>query len=176
VPATAPESQESSQLRSRLQVQLASVAENTGAHAREQMQRNFNGSANDPFACAMSTANEPIVTFDGKQTWWKDDGRCALRLQRKRDEDAQLHSYWSTTIRVDTDMNSSWLQDEERTCQTYPDSKGKVSTVRCTTNEGTVHNIPVTFWGGVERNTVSNWKCSREKSLLDDHFVCKAID
>jgi len=28
-------------------------------------------------------------------------------------------------------------------------------------------HIPVRFWGGVDRNTVSNWKCRREK----DDFV-----
>ena len=33
---------------------------------------------------------------------------------------SQLHSYWSTTVRVDTDMDSFWLPDKERTCKTYP--------------------------------------------------------
>ena len=69
------------------------------------------------------------------------------------------------------------LSDEERICQTYPDSKGRVSTVKCSaTGDGATRNIPVDFWGGVNRNAVSNWKCRREKSLLDDRFVCRAID
>jgi hypothetical protein len=175
IPTSASESKDAVQLLSEARAQIKSDAANHEQRAREQMQRNFAGTANDPFNCAMSTENQPIVSFDGK-TWWRDDGRCAVRLQKKRDEEAQLSSYRSHSLRVDTDMNASWLPDEERTCQTYPDSNGKVSTVRCTQNEGATHNIPVEFWGGVERNTVSDWKCRREKSVLDDHFVCKAID
>jgi hypothetical protein len=34
------------------------------------------------------------------------------------------------------------------------------------------NNIPVTFWGEVDRNTVSDWKCRRE----NDRFVCRATD
>jgi hypothetical protein len=176
VPAAAPEHAEASQFLTEIHKQVDTEKENKTAAAREQMIRNFNGDAHDLYSCAMSTTNEPIVSFDGTLTWWKDDGRCAARLQRKRDVDAQLNSYWSTTLRVDTDMNSSWLQDEERTCQTYPDAKGKVSSVRCSTSEGATHNIPVEFWGGVDRNTVSDWKCRREKSILDDRFVCRAIN
>src|SRR5205807_6661114 len=32
-------------------------------------------------------------------------------------------------------------------------------------------NIPVKFWGGVDRNRVSEWKCRTER----DDFVCGAI-
>jgi hypothetical protein len=93
--------------------------------------------------------------------------------QKGRDENAQLSSYWPTTIRVDTDMDSFWLNDEERTCQTYPDAKGRVATVACSASGShRDHNIPVKFWGGVDRNTISNWKCRRE----GDNFVCRAID
>jgi hypothetical protein len=113
------------------------------------------------------------MSFDNGNNWWKDDGRCAEQLQKARDSNAQGYSYWSTTLRVDTDMDSSWLADEERTCQTYPDDKGKVSVVGCNaTGSHRDHNIPVKFWGGVERNTVSDWKCRRE----GDEFVCRAID
>lgn len=55
------------------------------------------------------------------------DGRCASKQQAKRDEDAQFHSYWPTTLRVDADMDSFWLKDEERTCETYPDANGRVA-------------------------------------------------
>lgn len=46
-----------------------------------------------------------------------------LAEQQRRDEHANLSSYYPTTVRVDTDMDSSWLTDEERTCQTYPNQK-----------------------------------------------------
>jgi hypothetical protein len=74
-------------------------------------------------------------------------------------------------------MDSFWLPDEERTCQSYPNEKGKVETITCSaTSSSHPHNIPVKFWGGVDRNTVSSWKCRREKNLLSDEFVCRAID
>jgi hypothetical protein len=178
IPSTAAVFPEASKLLAQLNTQVAEDKENGVSVARQQMIRNFKGEANDPFRCGQSAKdNQDILSFDDGKTWWKDDGRCAVRLQKKRDEDAELSSYWSATVRVDTDMNSSWLPDEERVCQTYPNSNGKVSTVRCSaTDEGATHNIPVEFWGGVNRNTVSGWKCRREKSLLDDRFVCRAID
>jgi hypothetical protein len=100
----------------------------------------------------------------------------AQEAQKARDSDAEIHSYWSTTVRVDTDMNSSWLADEERVCQTYPDEHGRVATVRCDADAGSIHNIPVAFWGGVDRNTISEWKCRRQKGVLSDSFVCRAIN
>jgi hypothetical protein len=93
--------------------------------------------------------------------------------QAKPNEDSSLDSYWPTTIRVDTDMDSFWLLNEERVCQTYIDDKGKVSVVSCNaTGSHRDHNIPVKFWGSVDRNTVSSWKCRRES----DEFVCRAIN
>jgi TPR repeat protein len=90
---------------------------------------------------------------------------------------SKLHSYWSTRIRVDTDMDSFWLPDEERTCQTYPSDKGKVAVVACNVSGShRDHNIPVTFWGDPDRNTVSDWRCRREQSILGGEFVCRAID
>jgi hypothetical protein len=137
----------------------------------------MSGEAHDPFTCANSTENTPIMSFDGGSNWWKDDGRCEARLQRAKDEDAKNASYIPTTLRVDTDMDSLWLPDEERTCQSYPNGKGKVATVACNGTESNHnHNIPVRFWGGVDRNTVSSWKCRREKDLLSDEFVCRASD
>jgi TPR repeat protein len=100
-----------------------------------------------------------------------------IRQQQQRDEDAWIYSYWPTTIRVDTDMDSFWLSDEERTCWTYPNDKGRVAFVACSASGShRDHNIPVKFWGDVDRNTVSDWKCRREKSILSDEFVCRAID
>jgi hypothetical protein len=96
--------------------------------------------------------------------------------QERRNENAKLHSYWSTIVRVNTDMDSFWLPDEERTCQTYPDEKGRVATVTCDTTAHANHNIPVEFWGGVDRNTASDWKCRREKDIFRDVFVCRAIN
>lgn len=148
--------------------------------AYQQYQSNFSGEAHDAFTCATSTVNTPIVSFDGGGHWWKDDGRCDAQLERTRerrqmikDSDAQLDSYWPTTLRVNTDMDSFWLPGEERTCQTYPDHNGRVATVACTSS-GTHqdHNIPVKFWGGVDRNSASDWKCRRE----GDEFVCRAIN
>lgn len=102
-----------------------------------------------------------------------DPANIRAEQQAKRDDDARFDSYWPTTLRVDTDMDSFWLRDEERTCQTYPDEKGRVAVVACNaTGSHRDHNIPVKFWGGVERNTVSDWRCRRE----GDDFVCRAID
>ena len=140
--------------------------------AREKKARNFYGQAHDPFSCGKGEKG-PVVSYDNGGHWWVDDGRCANQLiQKQKDKDAKLHSYYSTKLRVDTDMNSSWLPDEERTCETYPDLEGKVSTVTCEPNNHDTHNIPVTFWGGVTRNTASQWKCRRES----DFFVCRALN
>ncbi|MGB9104319.1 MAG: hypothetical protein WCC59_06160, partial [Terriglobales bacterium] len=93
--------------------------------------------------------------------------------QEQRDQAAWIHSYWPTTIRVDTDMDSFWLHDEERTCTTLPDDKGTVARVICNTSASHgKHNIPVKFWGGVDRKRMSDWKCRRE----GDGFVCRAIN
>jgi hypothetical protein len=167
----------------------------TEEESKEQLWRNTTGQAHDAFTCAMSSENSPIMSFDYGHYWWTDDGRCGpqeekLRQareqteeqnrkaeQERRDSDAKLESYWPTTLRVDTDINSSWLNDEERTCQTFPDSNGKVTSVVCNgIGSRTDHNIPIKFWGGVERNTASSWRCRREKELLSDSFVCKAIN
>src|SRR5579863_2672255 len=151
------------------QADAARLATQAEQQSREQVLRNFQGTAQDSFTCATSTENKPIVSFDNGHYWWADDGRCTVRLQKKRDEDAQAWSYWPTTIRVDTDMDSFWLANEERTCQTYPDDKGRIAVVACNAaGSHRHHNIPVKFWGGVERNTISDWKCRRES----DEFVC----
>ena len=190
IPPSAPEHGEAATLSNEIAQQLerneeaanrVAEAENKAADearqgSRERMQRNFQGEAHDSFSCATSTENQPIVSFDDGRFWWKDDGRCGEQMQKKRDEDAQVHSYWSTTVRVNTDMDSFWLPDEERTCQTSPDDKGRVATVTCDATAHAIHNIPVEFWGGVDRNTVSNWKCRREKDIFADQFVCRAID
>jgi hypothetical protein len=163
----------------------------TEDESRLQMYRNVKGQAHDPFVCQRNANNTFIVTYDSGNYWWPDNGRCAEQEekeqqakaqaelekrqaeQRQRDQEAELSSYWSTTIRVDTDMDSFWLNNEERTCQTFPDAKGRVATVSCNSSPShKEHNIPVQFWGGVDRHTISDWKCRREK----DDFVCRAID
>lgn len=121
------------------------------------------------------TGNE-FMSLDNGRTWVPDDGRCMERVYKQRDEDAKKYSYWSTKLRVDTDMSQSWLNDEERVCTSYPDAKGRVATISCDANSHTTHNIPVTFWGGVDRGHPSTWRCRREKGLLGDDFVCWAID
>ena len=191
IPTTAPEYSEASKIIVSIQQQKQRDSEKaqqkaaaSEEQAREQMLRNVQGIAPDSVACAISTENLPIMSFDRGQHGWADDGRCAAYFaneqaakqkaaQDQRDADAQLYSYWPTTIRVNTDIDSFWLPNEERTCQTYPDDKGRVAVVACNaTGSRHEHNIPVTFWGGVDRNTVSDWKCQRE----GDNFVCKAID
>lgn len=178
----------------RQEAERVRLANQTQLESYEQMQRNVTGTAHDPYRCATSTAETLIFSFDNGHYWWADDGRCAAeerrkqaaeeqqqieqraaheRQQRQRDDDAQLSSYWPTTLRVDTDMDSFWLNNEERTCQTFPDDKGRVARVNCSGNASHQdHSIPVKFWGGVDRNTVSEWKCRRE----GDEFVCRAID
>ncbi len=181
-------------LQKRIDAALAErqrIANQSDEEASQQYQRNTAGEARDRFECGTSMENTPIMSFDYKRHWWPDDGRCGAQqearqqakdeaerqrqeAERKRlDGEAEASSYWPTTLRVDTDMDSFWLDGEERTCQTYPDSVGRVATVACNASgPHRDHNIPVKFWGGVDRNVVSNWKCRRE----DNQFVCRAID
>jgi hypothetical protein len=123
----------------------AQLANQSEQQSREQMLRNLRCEAKDSFTCGASSEGTPIMSFDNGHYWWQDDGRCAATEEKKRqaekmtredvqkagqnqrDEDAQLSSYWPTTIRVDTDMDSFWLPDEERPCQTYPGDKGRVA-------------------------------------------------
>jgi len=170
------------------------LANQTPQESLDQMERNVAGTAHDPYTCATSTAGTQIFSFDNGHYWWADDGRCARedmrneaaaeqrqieqraaheRQQKQRDEDAEVYSYWPTTLRVDTDMDSFWLNNEERICTTSPDDKGKVARVNCSANASHQdHSIPVKFWGSVDRDTVSEWKCRRE----GDDFVCRAIN
>ena len=170
------------------------LANQTQQESFEQMQRNAFGKAHDPYTCSTSTTSEPIISFDNGHYWWADDGRCVIeqrrkeaaaeqrqieqraaheRQQKQRDDDAEVNSYWATTLRVESDMDSFWLNNEERTCRTFPDDKGRVARVNCSANASHQdHSIPVKFWGGVDRDTVSDWKCRRE----GDDFVCRAID
>jgi len=183
--------QERAALIAKQQAERARLMNQSKDESFAQMLRNSNGEAHDSFICSISTENAPIMSFDYGHYWWIDDRRCTAQqeqerrrleqterqqreLERKRrDEDAELASYWPTTLRVDTDMDSFWLPSEERTCQTYPDDKGRIVTVACNaTGSHRDHNIPVKFWGGVDRNTVSDWKCRRES----DEFVCRAMD
>ena len=177
IPQSAPEYIESHKLADAIAEQETRERETKRQKSLEQMMRNVQGLAHDSFICAMSTEQKPIMSFDGGDSWWNDDDRCGQHQQERKNEDAQASSYFPTTIRVDTDIDSSWLPDEERTCQTYPNEKGRVSTVACDSAKSRRdHNIPVKFFGGVDRDTISDWKCRREKSLLEDEFVCRAIN
>ena len=99
--------------------------------------------------------------------------RQRIEAQEQRDSNASLSSYWPTTVRVDTDMDSLWLNGEERTCITTSGAKGRVAAVTCNdSGSHRTHNIPVEFWGGVDRNVGSAWRCLRE----GDSFACRALD
>lgn len=156
----------------------ANSDQNESASTSQNSERNFTCSRGYPKSCAKGEddgpcAFRPIMSFNNGTSWEWDDGRCAAKEQKQRDEAAEMDSYWPTTLRVDTDMDSFWLNNEERTCQTYPDNKGHVAVVACNASGShRDHNIPVRFWGGVDRNVVSNWKCRRE----GEDFVCRALD
>lgn len=93
--------------------------------------------------------------------------------EQQKEQNAALFSYWPTTVRVQTDMNSFWLDQEERVCTSYPDEHGRVGGVHCDSSlNSDNHNIPVTFWGSVDRGKPSDWKCRRES----EKFVCRALD
>ena len=112
-----PEYGEAAKLRDAIPQYIIEARSNALNTSRQQMQRNFQGQASDTFLCSTSRSKEPIVSFDNGTYWWTDDGRCAQRLQKERDEKGKLHSYWPTTVRVDTDMNSFWLPDDEQTVE-----------------------------------------------------------
>lgn len=115
-----------------------------------------------------------ILTVNNPNPTPQQQGFSVATSQQMRDSDAELNSYWSTTVRVDTDMNSSWLPEEEKTCQTYPGKDARVAVVNCGSSGN--HRIPVRFWGGVDRNKISDWTCRRQKGALSDEFVCRATD
>ena len=104
----------------------------------------------------------------GYQLWGERDA-----AERAKGQQEQRDSVWPTTVRVDTDMDSYWLNAEERTCMTTSGAKGRVAAVTCNdSGSHQTHNIPVNFWGGVDRNVASSWRCRRE----GDDFACRAID
>jgi hypothetical protein len=93
--------------------------------------------------------------------------------QEQRERGNPLSSFWPSTVRVQTDMNSSWLDQEERVCVSYPDDHGTVAVMHCEgPDRPDAHNIPVTFWGSVDRGKSTDWKCRRES----EKFVCRAMD
>jgi|SRR5450432_631471 hypothetical protein len=106
------------------------LANQTQQESYDQMERNVGGTSREPYRCATSTAGMQIFSFDNGHYWWADDGRCAAeelkrqaiaeqrqngqraaqeRQQKQRDEDAQSSSYWPTTLRVETDMDSFFM-------------------------------------------------------------------
>ena len=184
IPSTSPEYSEAQQLLTTIhqqeqrerQEQAKGEAVQTSESATGES-GNFICSTGHSTLCGNSWSGDcaasPIISYNNGQTWVQDDGSCAAKEQKKCDQDAEIYSYLPTKLRVDTDMDSFWLNNEERTCQTYPDGKGRVAVVACNASGShRDHNIPVTFWGGVDRNIVSDWKCRRE----GDDFVCRALD
>lgn len=92
---------------------------------------------------------------------------------RPNDSDNYLLRFWSTTVRVDTDMDSFWLNGEQRKCTTSPDDTGRVATVTCNYSAShQIHNIPVDFYGPVDTNRVSSWTCTRK----GDSFECRTTE
>lgn len=136
IPPSVPEYAEASKIRSLIQeyrekqsrADIARLKGQSEEESRQQMLRNIRGEAHDTFYC-LSTA--PKVSFDYGHYWWPDDGRCAAELQAERKLSerpaAESSSNWPTTLRVETDIDTSWLQNEERTCRTYPDAHGFVA-------------------------------------------------
>lgn len=84
--------------------------------------------------------------------------------------DDPTECWFRRKTRVETDMNLSWLPNEERTCLIYSDDTDKAQLVNCSTGGDKTHNIPVGFCGDVTEK-VSEWKCRRD----GDEFVCGAI-
>lgn len=163
IPASSPESAEATSM-----LQEVRTAIRANEKAEQERQR-----AAALFKCSASTTNQPIMSFDGGSTWMWDDGRCARIFQKERDRSAHNSSYFPTTLRVDTDIDSSWLPNEQRDCISYPDGTGQIATVTCNgDNTRHPHNIPIKFWGGVKRNVASDWKCT----LTDSEVVYKAVD
>ena len=167
ISSDAPEFNRASELSRFLQQQTATEDASIADH-------NFQGLNNDPFICSQSATHQELVSFNRGRNWWIDTvGKCAQREQRRRDTEAENRSYIPTKLRVETDIDSTWMQHEERICTTSPNDEGRVASVHCSVSEGVlVRTLPIVFWGGVDRNTVSQWKCERE----DDNFTCKAID
>ena len=89
----------------------------------------------------------------------------------RRDDTYDTH-FWGTTLQVDTNMDSFWLDGEKRRCSTSPDDTGRVTEVWCDGTKEThgIHNIPVKFYGAIDTNRISNWTCTRE----GDSFTCKS--
>lgn len=150
--------------KAELAEEAAAQAEAQQVYAAQQVQPKLR--------CGIQTATgEEFMSVDGKP-WVPDDGRC---IDLVLHDDAK--NYRSTTIRVNTDMNQGWLNEERRNCTSYPNDRGRVSTLSCSDNLTRAdRNIPVTFWGKVDRGHPSIWKCERQKNLLDDRFVCWALD
>ena len=84
-------------------------------------------------------------------------------------------------------MDSFWLLNEERVCQTFPDDKGKVSVVSCNeTGSHRDHNIPVKFWatltgtpflaGSVEEKPMSSFAGQSTDTLFRQPLVLSTHD
>ncbi len=75
-------------------------------------------------------------------------------------------------------IDGNWMMGEYRPCVLYPASADPgVPPLDCTQRTlGEPHLLAVTFWGRIDRNEISSWKCQRQHGVLDstDSLVCWA--
>jgi hypothetical protein len=96
---------------------------------------------------------------------------------QERAKGRQIMSYWPTTMRVDTDMSNSWLDQEERACTSSPEDRtGSIYWILCSgPDRSSLRNIPVTFYGDTTRGVQSDWKCRKSTFLGETRFACYAV-
>lgn len=76
---------------------------------------------------------------------------------------------------VSIQIDGNWMMGEYRPCRSYP----ALDDLECTQRgAGAAHLLPVTFWGRIDRNEPSDWKCQRQHGVLAsaDSVVCWATD
>lgn len=76
---------------------------------------------------------------------------------------------------VSVQIDGNWMMGEYRPCRLYPAPEDLECTQRLA---GAAHLLPVTFWGRIDRNESSDWKCQRQHGVLTstDSVVCWATD
>ena len=77
IQAYAPEHTSAQEMIKQIELQRESEFTSAWDRAKEKMEANFRGEAHDKFDCAVSKDQRPMVSFDGRTTWWWDDGRCS---------------------------------------------------------------------------------------------------
>jgi hypothetical protein len=90
---------------------------------------------------------------------------------------ATLTSEVHSTFEVLSELGKILLPETKATeittkeifCQSYSDDKG--SLVLWSSDARETHNIPVTFWDGIDLGNPSNWKCRKE----GDTLLCQLV-